>query len=280
MQGCIANGSIKVCKSAQSLICEKGVRLRHFFFFFIKKKTDMEIKGKVHCLFEQHGTFKNEFMKLGITAWDYDIQNNYGETDYVVDIFKAIEDAYDGRDSLFDNIAPDDLVIAFFPCIYFCQGSMTQFSWSNINYRNIGDKEKSDKILNRLYNRTYFYSVAIKMLTIAKVRGLRLIMENPWTQTYLRTFVVRPALIDWNRTRRGDYFVKPTAYWYINCLPTVGYSMQLTKVRKRINNCKKASYPGLCSDERSIVSSDYARNFICDFILGHEQSNTMKSLFD
>ena len=26
----------------------------------------MEIKGKVHCFFEQSGTFKNEFIKQGI----------------------------------------------------------------------------------------------------------------------------------------------------------------------------------------------------------------------
>ena len=64
----------------------------------------MEIKGKVHCFFEQSGTFKNEFIKLGIPAEDYDIQNNFGETDHVVDLFKAIEDAYDGKPSLFDQI--------------------------------------------------------------------------------------------------------------------------------------------------------------------------------
>ena len=64
----------------------------------------MEIKGKVHCFFEQSGTFKNEFIKLGIPAEDYDIQNNFGETDHQVDIFQAIEDAYDGTPSLFDQI--------------------------------------------------------------------------------------------------------------------------------------------------------------------------------
>ena len=64
----------------------------------------MEIKGKVHCFFEQSGTFKNEFIKLGIPAEDYDIQNNFGETDHVVDLFKAIEDAYEGKPSLFDSI--------------------------------------------------------------------------------------------------------------------------------------------------------------------------------
>ena len=56
----------------------------------------MEIKGKAHCFFEQSGTFKNEFIKLGIPAVDYDIQNNFGETDNVIDLFSEIEKAYRG----------------------------------------------------------------------------------------------------------------------------------------------------------------------------------------
>ena len=55
----------------------------------------MEIKGKVWCMFEQSGTFKNEFKKLGIDAVDLDIQNNFGETDYVIDLFGEINKAYD-----------------------------------------------------------------------------------------------------------------------------------------------------------------------------------------
>lgn len=54
----------------------------------------MEIKGKVHCFFEQSGTFKNEFIKLGIPAEDYDIQNNFGQTDHIIDLFAEIETAY------------------------------------------------------------------------------------------------------------------------------------------------------------------------------------------
>ena len=64
----------------------------------------MEIRGKVHLMFEQSGVFKNEFKKLGIPAFDYDIQNNFGETDHQIDLFKEIEDAYDGKPSLFDQI--------------------------------------------------------------------------------------------------------------------------------------------------------------------------------
>ena len=55
----------------------------------------MEVKGKVHCLFEQSGTFKNEFIKLGINAEDYDIQNNFGQTDHIIDLFGEIDKEYD-----------------------------------------------------------------------------------------------------------------------------------------------------------------------------------------
>ena len=57
----------------------------------------MTINGKVHCFFEKSGTFKNEFIKLGIHAEDYDIQNNFGETDHVIDLFGEIESAWGGR---------------------------------------------------------------------------------------------------------------------------------------------------------------------------------------
>lgn len=56
----------------------------------------MDIIGKVHCMFEQSGTFKNEFKKLGYEAYDYDIQNNFSETDYVIDLFEEIEKSYGG----------------------------------------------------------------------------------------------------------------------------------------------------------------------------------------
>ena len=49
---------------------------------------------KAHCFFEQSGTFKNEFKKLGIDAEDYDIQNNFGQTDHVIDLFGEIEKEY------------------------------------------------------------------------------------------------------------------------------------------------------------------------------------------
>ena len=243
----------------------------------------MEIKGKVHCFFEQSGTFKQEFIKLGIPAEDYDIQNHFGQTDHTDDLFKAIEDAYDGKPSLFDNITPDDLIMAFFPCIYFCAPSQMNFTWGCINYRAMTIKQKTDAILERDKHRAYFYGLAIKMFTVAGERGLRLIMENPWSEnTYLKAnFIIPPAIVDENRMLRGDYRVKPTAYWFLNCEPTHGKSIQLDKLKEKKTHMKSkgSGVAGLCSEERSMISPDYARNFICDFILGKEQKHTLLTLF-
>lgn len=56
----------------------------------------MIIKGKIHCFFEQSGTFKNEFKKIGYEAEDYDIQNDFGETDHVIDLFADVNKCYSG----------------------------------------------------------------------------------------------------------------------------------------------------------------------------------------
>ena len=241
----------------------------------------MEIKGKVHCFFEQPGTFKNEFIKLGIPAEDYDLQNNFGETDHQDDLFKAIEDAYEGKPSLFDRVGGADLIIAFFPCIYFSALSQISMYWGCKNYKRLTYKQRTDEILKRVANREYFFSVAAKMLCVAKERNLRLIMENPWNeQTYLKAnFILPPTMVDSNRMLRGDYYVKPTAYWFVNCEPTFGSTIQFDKKRKAIMDSRASKKAGVCSEERSMISPDYARNFICDFIIGKEQQGTQLSIF-
>ena len=241
----------------------------------------MEIKGKVFCFFEQSGTFKKEFIKLGIPAVDIDIQNNFGETDHVVDLFAEIEKAYNGKESLFDSIAKDDLIIAFFPCIYFCAISQVNMSLTAVNYRNLTIQQKLEKILERSANREHFFSLAVKMIGVCLIRGLRIIMENPWAeQTFLKAnFIQAPNVIDENRMRRGDYFVKPTAYWFFNCENTNGFTFQNDKEQKVVFKSKQGKQAGICSEERSMISPDYARNFICDFILGKKQDIGQLSLF-
>ena len=158
-----------------------------------------------------------------------------------------------------------------------------------------------EKVYERLKNqadeRHKFYILALKMHAIVEIRGLRMIMENPWNETNYTNYFwfMKPSLIDRDRTRRGDYFVKPTAYWFTGCTPTHGESIQPTPMEKRLvtgisswskkpansrlKQAKGSSKTGLCSEERSMISPDYARNFICDFILGKVQTNSQLDLF-
>ncbi|MBO7712653.1 MAG: hypothetical protein J6S85_03735 [Methanobrevibacter sp.] len=241
----------------------------------------MEINGRVHLFFEQSGTFKNEFKKLGYEAYDYDIQNNFGETDFDNDLFKEIDDAYDGKPSLFDRITPDDLIMAFYPCIYFCAGSQMCFYLSCPNYKNLSSKETIKQILERTEQRKRYYSTLIKFCAVCIERNIKMIFENPWSeQTYLKAnFIKVPDLVDNNRMNRGDYFIKPTAYWYFNCEPTYGESYQNDKEKKTHDTTRSSKVPGICSEERSMISPDYARNFICDFIIGKKQQIGQMSLF-
>lgn len=69
-------------------------------------------------MFEQSGTFKNEFKKLGYDAVDLDIQNNFGETDYVIDLFAEIEKAYIGGQ------ASGIQLVAMIWCLLFSRASI------------------------------------------------------------------------------------------------------------------------------------------------------------
>lgn len=241
----------------------------------------MEISGKVHCFFEQSGVFKNEFKKLGYEAEDYDIQNNFCETDHVVDLFGEIEAAYDGKPSIFDNIRGGDLIMAFFPCIFFCESNTLNFRLDAHNYRKLSVREATEKILERSKSRDYFFRLATKMVCVAIEREIRMVIENPYSaQSYMcNNFVIRPSVIDRDRTMRGDYFTRPTAYWFVNCEPKSGFSLQKDKEVRVIRKSKSAPEQGLCSEERSMIHPDYARNFICDFILGKKQQHTLQTLF-
>lgn len=141
-----------------------------------------------------------------------------------------------------------------------------------------------DKIIEFAREREKFYELLLMLVSICAHRGLRLIIENPWNdsgETYLQRNFIKPTIIDKDRTLRGDVFVKPTAYWFVNCENTVGYSYQKDQEVKIVYKAKDDHKveTGTCSEARSMIHPDYARNFICDFILGKKQTFTQPTLF-
>ena len=233
---------------------------------------------KAHCLFEQSGTFKNEFKKLGIEAFDYDILNNYGETDFQVDLFNEIVQAYSGGRSIFDEITTDDLILAFFPCIRFenqimlhFRGQAAQQSKWSLEKKKAYDMDLLDEV-NTMYKYVnYLFIVCIR-------KGLRLVMENPYSEEHFlrRYWCYLPSIIDKDRRENGDYYKKPTQYWFLNCEPknnllweAIPYNAIECKDAIRMMNKCDFQKTGANSkkEARSMIHPDYANRFIRQYLI-------------
>lgn len=231
----------------------------------------MEVKGKIWCLFEQSGTYRNAFAEMGYIAVDVDCSNQYNCTDYMCDIFYEIKRAFFGKSSLFDQMTKNDLLMAFFPCIYFCENNQLMFTAQSKNYENMQRSVVLRSIIRRAESREYYYKLLLMLCTLCEERGLRLIVENPYSVNHYlyNNFPWKPAIIDKNRRIRGDYFRKPTMYYFINCEPTQGCSVIAPSKLLTVNRSGRSPVAGSCSLPRSICSPEYARAFINDFIFGN-----------
>lgn len=138
----------------------------------------MEIT-KVHCLFEQSGTFKREFMNLGITAEDYDILDDFGETDNRRDLFAEIEKAYAGEPSMFDDIEKTDLILAFFPCTRFEAIIPLQFRGEGIQQKNWSDAKKLEYSLKLHGELSRLYSLICKLFAVCLRGGVQADSRKP-----------------------------------------------------------------------------------------------------
>lgn len=225
---------------------------------------------KVHCLFEQSGTFKNEFKKLGYEAYDYDILNEFGQTDYIVDLFENIRGGYENRPSIFDDMSEDDLILAFFPCTRFEARIPLWFRGEAQQQKNWTVEQKMEYAMNLHGELHEFYLLINKMVLIAKRKNLRMMIENPYMQPhYLTTYwCLRPTIIDYDRTDNGDYYKKPTQYWFINFQPyqnlvfePIDYveTQVIAKVKKKDGLSVKT--------QRSMIHPQYASRFIRQYLI-------------
>lgn len=226
-----------------------------------------------HCLFEQSGTFKNEFKKLGYEAYDYDIQNEFGETDYVIDLFAEIEGGYQGKPSIFDNISKDDLILAFFPCTRFESRVPLWFRGEAQQQKNWTIFQKLEYSMNLHDELHEFYLLISKLVYVAKKKGLRMVIENPYMQPhYLTTYwCLRPTMIDKDRTQNGDYYQKPTQYWFINCEPYYNLVFEPLDYVERQVIAKVKKKDGLSvKTQRSMIHPQYANRFIRQYLIEQE----------
>ena len=222
---------------------------------------------KYHYFFEQSRTFKNEFKKLGYKAYDYDILNDFNETDYVVDLFNEIEKGYLGLNSIFDKMNKQDTILAFFPCVRFESQVIMNFKGVNSGYKDWNMKKKLSNCLKLSEELNRNYQLITKLAIICIDKNIPLIIENPYsTQHYLhRYWCIEPKIIDMDRSLEGDYYKKPTQYWFINCDPKNNFifePLELVK-RKKINDENTVN--------RSMIHPQYANRFIRQYIIDEEE---------
>lgn len=245
--------------------------------------------NKVHCLFEQSGTFKNQFKALGIEAEDYDILNDFGETDHIVDLFAEIRGGYNGEPSIFDTFSKDDLIMAFFPCIRFENQVMLFFRGQAKQMKKWSLVQKMENCMTLQQELTDMYELVNKMFIICIRKGLRMIMENPYSEEhYLRRYWCLPAsLIDRDRRQRGDYYKKPTQYWFLNCKPCNNFIFEAQTLNEMPTSgfwAKRESrratakvfenYTGIkCTQKvaRSMIHPDYAKRFIREYVIDEQK---------
>lgn len=221
-----------------------------------------------HCFFEQSGTFKKEFIKLGCQAEDYDILNQFNETDHVIDLFEEINKGYAGGASIFDNIDPlKDQIIAFFPCVRFEAQIIMNFRGDHFGSDKWPLQRKLEYDLQLHDELHELYTLITKFAILCLRKGIPCIIENPYaTQHYLvRYWACKASIIDKDRSETGDYFEKPTQYFFLNREPSFNFVFEGVDVKK------KKKIVDLTTVDRSMISPDYANRFIREYILSREE---------
>ena len=234
----------------------------------------MKVK-KAHCLFEQSGTFKNEFKKLGIDAYDYDILNDYGQTDFQCDLYAEIEKSYGGGgQSIFDNMSSEDVIMAFFPCTRFEAQILLHFRGEAVQMKKYDDIQKLEKDLELHKELSMNYKLITMLAIVVLRKGLKMVFENPASdQHYLtRYWCLKPAIIDNNRRLNGDYMTKPTQYWFI------GFEPESNLIFEPIDYVEYRTHQGMKTingldktKRRSEIHPQYANRFIRKYLIDWEQ---------
>ena len=203
------------------------------------------------------------------------ILNTYGETDVQIDLFKEIDKAYDGEPSIFDTFTKEDTLLAFFPCVRFQATIPLAFRGEQRQQEKWSLEQKLEYSM-KLHTELHELYMRISKLCVVCLRGgLRLMIENPYTQPHYLTvyWPVKPAVIDPDRTMRGDYMKKPTQYFFINFEPANNLIFEAIPMRtaERVMYIKPSKGHNRY-EARSEIAPEYANRFIREFLIKEDAS--------
>lgn len=178
---------------------------------------------------------------------------------------------YNGEPSIFDDINEDDIIMSFFPCTRFEAQILLGFrgeQWQQQSHSLI-EKLEYDLQLHKELSENYELITKLTILVLRK--GLKMVFENPFNeQHYLtRYWAIKPSIVDYDRTFDGDYYKKPTQYWFIGFEPKNNLVMEpldyvpKCTVNDGIKGIRKTT-------ARSMIHPQYASRFIKKYIIDYE----------
>ena len=103
-------------------------------------------------------------------------------------------------------------------------------------------------------------------------------MENPYSEEHFlrRYWCYLPAIIDKDRRENGDFYKKPTQYWFLNCEPKNNLLWEVApdnaiKCKDPIRYMTKKDWEKTgaktAKAARSMIHPDYANRFIRQYII-------------
>lgn len=142
------------------------------------------------------------------------------------------------------------------------------FRGTQYQLKKCTDEQKLEYDLKLHKELDLMYETITKLAIVCIRKNIPLIIENPYSTTHYLTkyWAIPSKIIDKDRTLRGDYYKKPTQYWFINCEPQHNMILEAYawNQKKIINNTSSKT-------ERSLISKEYANRFIREFIIAGEE---------
>ena len=141
------------------------------------------------------------------------------------------------------------------------------------NWDDLKKLKYSMKLHDELHE---LYELISMMVCVCIEKGLRIIIENPYTQPhYLTTYwCIKPTLIDRDRSLNGDYYKKPTQYWFVNCEPETNFIFEpIENVETYVVDGKRNRDDISKKVERSLMHPQYANRFIRQKIIDDKLSD-------
>lgn len=166
------------------------------------------------------------------------------------------------------------MILAFFPCTRFEARVPLLFRGEAYQQKLWTDIEKLEYSIQLQNELTELYNLLSKLVIVCERKGLKMIIENPYTQPhYLTTYwCLKPSLIDKDRTENGDYYKKPTQFWFINCKPKFNLVFEpIDYVEQKIIATVKGTENTSRKTERSMIHPQYANRFIRQYLIEQKE---------